>query len=289
MKDLQASIHFLAQSELYHTEKPYALRYTGENEIAQTNIKLEKHDDIPIHDIRGREREFSLEKNGFTISKMSSRMFYWDFSDPERVNTIYLHEVATHLKEMLGARHVQIYEHMIRKRHPDFPISTGKEYQYDQPTSQAHIDTTPSSIEALVARLNGDQAEGMQKHHLQCINVWKPLRGPLQDWPLAVCDAASVDADNLVVSDKVYSDFATENIQVHRDARQRWYYLSGQQPDELLVFRQTDSKRKEMGGGGCPHSSFRNPLAGDDELPRESIEARAIVYYGDCDHGSLQD
>lgn len=81
-------------------------------------------------------------------------------------------------------------------------------------------------------------------------SVWKPLRGPLQDWPLAVCDAASVDADNLVVSDKVYSDFATENIQVHRDARQRWYYLSGQQPDELLVFRQTDSKRKEMGGGG---------------------------------------
>ncbi|KAI4218170.1 MAG: hypothetical protein LQ349_008829, partial [Xanthoria aureola] len=193
-------------------------------------------------------------------------MLYRDFSDPERVNAIYLHGVATHLKEMLGARHVQIYEHMIRKRHPDFPISTGKEYQYDQPTSQAHIDITPSSIEALVARQNGDQAEGMQKHHLQCIkyvliprssppqtfivcSVWKPLRGPLQDWPLAVCDAASVDADNLVVSDKVYSNFATENIQVHRDARQRWYYLSGQQPDELLVFRQTDSKRKEMGGG----------------------------------------
>ena len=177
----------------------------------------------------------------------------------------------------------------------------------------------------------------MQKHHLQCIkyvlhpsvssppaknvdlsvSVWKPLRGPLQDWPLAVCDAASVAADNLVVSDKVYPDFATENVQVHRDARQRWYYLSGQQPDELLVFRQTDSKRKGMGGGGeffffffffrhkffrkslsfllsvrtpgCPHSSFRNPLAGDDELPRESIEARAIVYYGDCDHGPLQD
>ena len=40
---------------------------------------------------------------------------------------------------------------------------------------------------------------------------------------------------------------------------------------------------------GCPHSSFRNPLAGDDELPRESIEARAIVYYGDCDHGPLHD
>lgn len=123
MKDLQASIHFLAQSELYHTEKPYALRYTGEKEIAQTNIQLEKHDDIPIHDIRGRERDFSLEKNGFTISKMSSRMFYRDFSDPERVNAIYLHEVATHLKDMLGARHVQIYEHMVNSFPPSALVS----------------------------------------------------------------------------------------------------------------------------------------------------------------------
>ena len=30
---------------------------------------------------------------------------------------------------------------------------------------------------------------------------------------------------------------------------------------------------------GVPHSSFPNPLAGGDELPRESIEVRTIVSY----------
>ena len=118
MEDLQASIHFLAHREVYRTEKPYSLRYTGEENIAQTNIELDKHDDISIHDIRGRESEFSLEKHGFTISKLSSRMLYRNFSDPEQVIAIYLHEVASHLKKLLGARHVQIYEHLVRYCQP---------------------------------------------------------------------------------------------------------------------------------------------------------------------------
>lgn len=113
MEDLQASVHFLARSEVYRSEKPYSLRYTGEELIPRTNIKLDKHDDIRIHDIRGREYEFSLEEHGFMVSKFESRMLYQDFSDPERIIAIYLHEIASHLKIMLGARHVQIYEHLV--------------------------------------------------------------------------------------------------------------------------------------------------------------------------------
>lgn len=29
-----------------------------------------------------------------------------------------------------------------------------------------------------------------------------------------------------------------------------------------------------------PHTAFPNPLAGEDAVPRESIEVRALVYYG---------
>lgn len=113
MDHVQASIHFLAHNELYLTEQPYSLRYTGEDRIARTNIVLDRHDDILIHDIRGRESDFSLGKNGFTISQMYSRMQYHDFDDPDRVIAIYLTEIASHLKELLGARHVQVYEHLV--------------------------------------------------------------------------------------------------------------------------------------------------------------------------------
>lgn len=130
-------------------------------------------------------------------------------------------------------------------------------------------------------------------------SVWKPLRGPLRDWPLAVCDARSVSEDELVVADQVYPKHVTENVQVHHGPSQRWYYLSNQQPEELLLFRQTDSKPEQLRGGGksakltcfpvlsqsgCPHSSFCNPLSNANELPRESIEARALVYFEECCH-----
>lgn len=86
-------------------------------------------------------------------------------------------------------------------------------------------------------------------------------------------------------------------MQVHYDAAHRWYYLEDQEPSELLVFRQTNSHPNgQLGmsgdsecnilidktaylGKGVPHSSFPNPLAGGDELPRESIEVRTIVSY----------
>lgn len=72
-------------------------------------------------------------------------------------------------------------------------------------------------------------------------SVWKPLRGPLRDWPLALCDAASVQAKDLTPADIVFDTKVTENMQVHHNAAHKWYYLEDQDPSELLVFRQADS------------------------------------------------
>ena len=113
MGDVRASIYFLARRKLYHTEQPYSLRYTGEEQISRTNIELDRRDDIRVCDIRGREGDYSLERNGFAISRIDSRMHYQDFEDPEQVVSVYCQEVASHLKRLLGARHVQIYEHLV--------------------------------------------------------------------------------------------------------------------------------------------------------------------------------
>ena len=72
-------------------------------------------------------------------------------------------------------------------------------------------------------------------------SVWKPLRGPLRDWPLALCDAASVQANDVTPADVVYDTKVNENMQVHHDAAHKWYYLEDQDPSELLVFKQADS------------------------------------------------
>lgn len=81
-------------------------------------------------------------------------------------------------------------------------------------------------------------------------SIWKPLKGPVRDRPLAFCDAKTVDsANDLVTSDVVYDDHSEENYQVHYNPKQRWLYLSDQQPSEMLVFRCADSWEDQVGPG----------------------------------------
>ena len=78
---------------------------------------------------------------------------------------------------------------------------------------------------------------------LKCVtSVWKPLKGPLNDWPLTFCDASTVHEEmDLEAADLLYPDLATENFQVYHRPAHRWYYLSNQTPSELIVFKQADS------------------------------------------------
>ena len=73
-------------------------------------------------------------------------------------------------------------------------------------------------------------------------SIWKPLKGPLNDWPLTFCDASTVQEDvDLEAADLLYPDLATENYQVYHRVEHKWYYLSSQTPSELIVFKQADS------------------------------------------------
>lgn len=83
-------------------------------------------------------------------------------------------------------------------------------------------------------------------------SVWHPLQGPLVDWPLALCDAQTVDFKNdTMAGDVVDRDNVFENTQVHYNPGQKWYYLSNQMPTELVIFKNADS---EEPNGATPGS-----------------------------------
>lgn len=85
---------------------------------------------------------------------------------------------------------------------------------------------------------------------LTSTSVWHPLQGPLVDWPLALCDGSTVDFENdTMAGDIVDKDAVFENTQVHFNTEQKWYYLSNQIPEELLIFSNADSEEEN---GGIP-------------------------------------
>ena len=166
-KVVQSNAYFLKRDELYEVEKPYSLRFAPLEGIPGANIKLENHS-IDIHDVRG-SRSLSFLKDGFAVLDFDSKMKYEDFDDEKTVREIFLLEVADMLKSFLGAQHVQIFEHTIRKQHETFPISTGLPYRYNQPTSMAHVDTTVPWALNMAQQLNADKAANLMRHRIQCV------------------------------------------------------------------------------------------------------------------------
>lgn len=112
---VSTSMYFLTRNDLFTTEKPYAFRFALTDHdmsanIPQTNMKMERKDDIIIKDIRGHEKQFTLEKNGFEVLSHTSEIAYEDYYRPDKVK-IYLHELEGLLKDRLKASHVQVFRH----------------------------------------------------------------------------------------------------------------------------------------------------------------------------------
>jgi hypothetical protein len=73
-------------------------------------------------------------------------------------------------------------------------------------------------------------------------SIWRPLFGPLRDWPLGVCDFRSLDVSrDLIASDNILPHTVGETYNVLHNKSHRWYYLKDQRPNEILVFKSFDS------------------------------------------------
>ena len=93
------------------TEEPYQYVLAPPEGKEPNNLGVEPHD-VTVHDARGREAEFSLDKNGFQFVKYPSAEK--EFDSDERIKEVYYPEVEKILKEVAGAKRVFIFDHTLR-------------------------------------------------------------------------------------------------------------------------------------------------------------------------------
>ena len=100
----------------------------------------------------------------------------------------------------------------------------------------------------------GEEAEELLRHRFEIVNVWRPIRGPLRDPPLAVCDATSVEFIDFVASDLVYRDRTGETYRVKYNPAHRWFYVPEMRVDEAILIKCYDSADDKT--RFTAHSSF---------------------------------
>ena len=266
---VDAALNYLAPM----TERPRNYTYDPPSGVPRSNSVAETHV-VPILSVRPVTAEVSLDREGFALLHHESAVR--DFYDDAEVRRTYYAEAELALAAATGAGGVCGCAHTVRRRvmgADDRAPGTPR-----QPATRVHVDHTAKSGPQRVRELLGDEAEELLRGRVQVINLWRPIRGPLRDAPLAVCDASSVAAGDLVPSDLVYRDRVGETYGVTFNPNHRWFYVPEMQRDEALLLKCYDSATDGR-ARFAPHTAFEDPTAPPDVAPRESIELRTFVFH----------
>ncbi len=265
----QADLQFLGPQ----AEKPRTYTYDPPSGEQRSNARFAPHR-VPIHDARRSAASFALDREGFAFVQHASAVR--DFWDEGEVRRVYYAEAERLIGDATGADRVFVFDHTLRRRVPD--TDDRDPGLPRQPATRIHVDQTLKSGPQRVRDLLPNDAETLLRDRVQIINLWRPIVGPLWNSPLALCDARTVDAGDLVASDLIFPDRVGETYAVTYNPAQQWSYIPGMTPNEALLIKCYDSA-DDGRARFAPHTAFTDPDAPGDAPPRESIELRTLVFH----------
>jgi len=265
---------------------------------------------------------FSLDTNGFALVDHSYD--HIDYYDNSSILNQYYAEVEALVQHTTGASRVLAFDHNLRSRAlkqegqrlkgsggnavQEPLISYGVHNDYTADSAARRIEQLARPLgtnDTLRARLDAppplvpDEVEGLLRGRWQFINVWRNVSDwPIESQPLAMCDAATVDSNDLIVFEIRYAERVGENYFACRKDAHRWYYFSAMSRDEAVLIKCWDSRGSDFLGfletsRGWPrppvsaavpatfslHSGFDDPATPRDARGRESIEVRTVAFF----------
>jgi hypothetical protein len=222
-----------------------------------------------------RAMNLSVDVEGFAL--VPHRSAVANFNDAEAVRDIHRAEIAELIQSLTGADTVQVNAPGIL-RFSEKSALAGT-LNNSLPARFAHVDITDTTAAAF-AKSTVPVDKRIRRH--AHFNIWRAISAPPQDVPLAVCDARSVAANDLIVADAVFDEagkpeWSFEGWVVAHNPLHRWHWFSDMTRDEALVFKTNDS---DPAFAHCvPHVAFNDPNCAADAPARVSIEMRATAYW----------
>jgi hypothetical protein len=267
--DIRAPLTFIAPSDT----KPvfYSAAYTGS--APRLLFETEPHT-VAIHDMRPVADALSLDREGFELLRHETAV--GDLYDDDAIEKVYYPEIEALLRTVTGASRVVVFD---ATRRSDGGAGAKNPDGLRGPASRVHVDYTEKSGPQRVKDLLGEAEAAMlaaSGARILQINVWRPIRGPVERSPLALADASSVQARNLIATDQVFPDRIGEIYQLAHHPAQRWYYAPRMTPSEILLIKGWDSL-DDGRARFTPHGAFDLPNTPESAAPRESIEVRTLV------------
>jgi hypothetical protein len=226
---------------------------------------------VDIVDGRPLRGALSLDVQGFEL--LHSPTLAQDLYDEAELNSVYRPEVQTLVQNVTGADKVLAFDHTIRTA-----VEARRGQGIREAVRRVHNDyTDKSAAQRIRDLLPAEEAERRLKGRYAFINVWRPISGPLEEAPLALADARSLQDGDLIATDLIYRDRVGEIYMVAHRPGQRWFYFPRMTREEVVLIKcyDSDPARAKLSA----HTAFNDPTAPQPPRPRESIEVRTIAFW----------
>lgn len=257
------------------------LTFVTEDETRSTMITL-PGEPMWISDLRGTPT--SLDREGFELVRHTSAVadFHRIEEDPD-TDQLYIGEMTAMLQQVTGAAMV-IMQGGGKKRYGPIAKDRLAGLPNALPALYPHGDTTDSSA-AYLAQAIASQIPGLELEKARRwahFNMWRPITPPPQDYPLAVCDARSIQPGDgiTVVAETVTRTtgaFSFDTTGYLYNSSHRWCYFRDMTPEEVIVFKTHDSDPARA--HQVAHSAFLDPACPPGTPTRGSVEMRAFVVF----------
>jgi hypothetical protein len=241
----------------------------------RTGSTLERR--VAIEDLRSALEPVSLDVQGFALVPHDTAVA--NFYDEAEIRQRYLAEAEQLVRDVTGAGRVIAFDHNVRNG----AKAQAGEAGVREPVRRVHNDFTARSghtrarLELEARGLAPAEIDRLLAQRFALINVWRPIRGPVLDTPLALIDARTIAPRDLVLQDLIYRDRIGETYAVTYNPAHRWFYAPAMSRDEALLIKVFDSDTGVARFSA--HSAFDDPTAPAGGRPRESIEVRTLALF----------
>jgi hypothetical protein len=124
------------------------------------------------------------------------------------------------------------------------------------------------------------EAEARLARRYVFVNVWRPLLGPVESTPLALCDARTLEPPDVIAADHIYdAGRRGETYRVAYNPGQKWFYFPRMGPDEVVLIKCFDSMTDGRARFSAHGAARLHSPATAGASPRESIEIRTVAFY----------
>jgi hypothetical protein len=226
---------------------------------------------VTVHNARHHDGEFALDREGFRFVRHDTRVK--DFFDENEIRTVYYPEMEELIKANSGAARVVVFDHTLRTADDDLR----EERKIREVVRRVHNDYTEWSGPQRVRDIVPDEADELLRKRFAIVQVWRPIRHPVETMPLAICDARSIAFEDFVISERRYPNRIGQTYAITYNPAHRWYWLPRMRRDEALVFKVYDSA-KDGRARWSAHTAFDDPTSPPHARPRESIEIRTLAF-----------